>query len=82
MLIANLQGLHQSLSLGVDPIDNAVRCFSHGGVDGSLLCDECMKLILPIFCYKLVSILVTDRASLLTDHRMSGLPILARYKHF
>ena len=25
---------------------------------------------------------VTDRASLLTDHRMSGLPILARYNHF
>ena len=25
---------------------------------------------------------VTDRATLLTDHRMSGLPILAKYKHF
>ena len=25
---------------------------------------------------------VTDRASLLTDHRMSGLPILAKCKHF
>ena len=25
---------------------------------------------------------VTDRASLFTDHKMSGLPIWAKYKHF
>ena len=25
---------------------------------------------------------VTDRASLFTDHRMSGLPMRARYKYF
>ena len=25
---------------------------------------------------------MTDRANLLTDHRMSGRPIRARYKHF
>ena len=34
-----------------------------------------------MFCLKLWSIFVIARASLLTDHRISGLPIRAKYRH-
>ena len=33
----------QSLSLGMTPIDNAVPCYPHDNIVGSLECDECMK---------------------------------------
>ena len=55
-LISSLQGHQQNLSLGTDPIDNAGPCYPRGNVDVSLLCDECMKLILPVVGHKLVSI--------------------------
>ena len=59
------------------PIDNAEPCFPHDTVVGSHLCDECRKIVWSSVGHRLVH-LVTDRASLLTDHKMSGLPILAK----
>ena len=58
------QSIQQSLSLEINPVDNAEQCcpanrLSHARVH-----------------------FVTALASLLTDHRMSGLTIRAKYKHF
>ena len=55
-LIQSLQDLQQILSLGINRNDNVVPCFSHDNIVGSLLCDECMKLILPNVFHKLESI--------------------------
>ena len=44
--------------------------------------DEWKKSIAIIVCHRLWSIFVIDRASLFTDHRISGLPIRAKCKHF
>ena len=46
------------------------------------LCDECVKTILPIVCHMPEFIFVTALASLLTDHRMSDLPIRAMCNKF
>ena len=46
------------------------------------LCDEYMKSIDSAVCHKLWSILWWIGASLFTDHRISGRPIRAKYKHF
>ena len=50
-LIWSPQGRQQSLSLGINPIDNA-----DDNIIGSHLCDECTKSILPIVCRKPESI--------------------------
>ena len=71
----------QNVSLGIDPIDNAEPCYSHDNIAGSHLCGECMKSNELNVCRNLLSIF-TDRTSLFTDQRMSGLPIRAKYKHF
>ena len=57
------QGRQQSLSLEMNPVDNAEQC---------CLANRLSQAWVHF---------VTDRASLLTDHRMSGLPIRAKYKH-
>ena len=44
--------------------------------------NECRKLIVPIVWSDARVHFLTDRASLLTDHRMSGRPIRAKYKLF
>ena len=46
------------------------------------MCDECMNSIDSGVCHRLWSIFLIDRASLFTDHRISGRPIRAKYKHF
>ena len=51
------QGLQQSLSLGINPVDNAEPCCPHDNIVGNRLCDECMKSILPNVCRKPESIL-------------------------
>ena len=81
MLILSPQGRQQNLSLGIDPIDNAEPCYPHDNNVGIHLCDECTKSILPIVCRMPRSRFVTALGILLTDHRMSGLPIRANYKH-
>ena len=81
-LISSPQSRQQSLGLGINPADHAVQRFPHDNFAGIHLCDECMKSILPIVCRMPESIFVTALASLLTDQRISGLPMRARYKHF
>ena len=44
--------------------------------------DEDMKSIDSDVCHKALVHFVMDRASLFTDHTISGRPIRARYKHF
>ena len=45
--------------------------------------DEYMKSIDSGVCHRLCLVhFVIDRASLFTDHRISGLPIRAKFKHF
>ena len=51
-LILIPQGRKQSLSLGINPVDNAESCHPHDKIVGSHLCDECTKLILPNVCRK------------------------------
>ena len=49
-LTSSFQGRQQSLSLGINPVDNAEPCYPHDNIVGSHLCDECKKSILPIVC--------------------------------
>ena len=56
-VVLSPQGLQQNLSLATNLIDNVVLHFPHDNIDGSFLHDECVKLVLPIVCHKLVSIL-------------------------
>ena len=62
-LILNPQGHQQSLSLGINPIDNAEPCHPHDNIVGSHLCNECKKSTELNVCHELLSILVTDRAN-------------------
>ena len=55
-LVLSRQGRQQSLSLGPNPIDNAVPCYPHDNIAGSLLCDECRTSFLPTVGHTLVSI--------------------------
>ena len=75
------QGRQQNLSHSTNSIDNAEPSYPHDNTVGSHWCDECMKSIWPNVCHKLVH-LVTDRASLLTDHEMPGPRIRASTMHF
>ena len=54
-LILSPQGRQQDQSLGIIAADNAEPCYPHDNNAGSHLCDEGMKLILPIVCRMLVS---------------------------
>ena len=56
LLISSPQGRQQRLSLGADPIYNAVPCFPHDNSVGIRLCDECKKSVLLIFFHMLLSI--------------------------
>ena len=46
----------QSLSLGINPIDNAVPCYTHGNIDGDHSCHECKKSNKQSVCGRLESI--------------------------
>ena len=77
----SLQGNQKNLSLGLNPIDNAEPCYSRDNLVGSHLCDECMKSNELIVCHKLLSMWGLLARVVLTDHRMSGEPIRAKYGH-
>ena len=77
--ILSLHDLLQSLNLEITPIDYVEPHFPHDNVGGSHSWNECRKLIVPAHAGVHF---VTDRANLLTDHRVSGRPVRARYKHF
>ena len=55
--ILNPQDYAQSLSLEINPIDNAEPCYRRENIVGSHLCGECMKSFLPIVCHMPASIL-------------------------
>ena len=57
-------------------------CYPRDNTVGSHLCDECVGVDLAERQSQACVHLVTDLASSFTNHRMSGLPIRARYKHF
>ena len=66
----NLQGHQQNQNLEITPVDNVELCYSHDiFVDGHP-CENMKSNELDVLVH-----LVTDRASLFTDQRMSGLPI-------
>ena len=75
------QSHQENLGLGINPIDNAGPSLGHDIVFGSHWCGECMKSNEPHICHKRVH-LVTARASLFTEQRMSGPSIWAKYKLF
>ena len=66
-LIKSLQDRQQSLSLGTNPIDNDEPCFPHDNIVGDHSCDECMLSHELSVRHRLLSILVSARASLFTD---------------
>ena len=82
MLILSLQDILQNLSLEMTLIDNVVPCYPHDNIGGDHLCGECKEIIRATRLSQACVQRVTDLASVLTDHRMSGRPIRARYKHF
>ena len=80
-LIWSLHGRPQSLSLGINPIDNAEPCFLHDNIVCGHSCDDCRlskraKRLSQALVHR-----VTARANLFTDQRMQGPPIRAKYKH-
>ena len=85
-LILSLQGHHQghqqNWSLGTDPICSVVLYFPHYNIVDSHSCDQYRISNELNVCRRACVHCVTDLATFLTDHRMSGLPIRAKYKHF
>ena len=79
-LILSLQGLLQNPNLETILICIVVLCFQHNNNAWIHMCDECKKSNAPNVCHKLLSILW--RASLFTDHKISGLPIRAKTGRF
>ena len=47
---STLQGCQQSLSLGINPIENAQLCCPHDNIIRIHFCDESVQSILPIVC--------------------------------
>ena len=50
-LISSPQGRQQSLSLEINPVDNAEPCYPHDNIVGVHLCDEHKKWILLVVCH-------------------------------
>ena len=71
--ISNLQDLQQSQSLETVPICIVVLCFPHENAACNHQWNECKRSNVLDVCHMLWSIFVIARASLLTDHRVSGL---------
>ena len=80
--ILNPQDLPQNSSLETVPICIRLQCFPHDNIVCIHMYDEYMKSIDSSVCHKLLVHFVIDRASLFTDHRISGRPTRAKYKHF
>ena len=80
--ISNLQDLPRSQSLETVPVCIVWQYYPHDNIVCIHMYDEYMKSIDSGVCHRLWSIFVIDRASLFTDHKISGRPIRAKYKHF
>ena len=66
---------------GSDPSDSP-KVFPHDNIVCIHMCDEYMKSIDSGFLSHALVHFVIDRASLFTDHRISGRPIRRKKKHF
>ena len=75
--ILSLQDPQQNRNLGTIPICNIALCFPHDNNAQIHLCHEYKKSNESSEVH-----FVTARASLFTDHRMSGQPIRAKYRRF
>ena len=76
--ILNLQDLRQNQSLETVPVCIVWQYYPHDNT----VCIHMYDQSIQAFVHKPWSIFVIDRASLFTDHRISGRPIRAKYKHF
>ena len=79
MFILNLQRLVQSVSLEINPIDSAVLYYPH---DNSSLVWWMFQIKRTKRLSQAPVHFVSARAGLLTDQKMSGLPILTEYTQF
>ena len=80
--ISNPQGLPQIRSLKTVPICIVLDCFPHDNDVYVHMCDECKISSDSDVCHTFLVHFVIDRASLFTDHTISGLPIRAKYRDF
>ena len=74
------QDLPRSQSLERVPIYIVLQCFPHDNIIGIQLCEECKRSKAKRLSQTFVHF-VTARASLFTDHKISGPPIRAKYRH-
>ena len=83
MLILNLKGLLQNQSLETIQVCIVVLCFPHDNTGCFHMCDECKRTKRAKLLSQALVRFVMARASLLTDHEISSLPIRrAKYTHF
>ena len=80
--ILNLQDLPQSQSLETVPVCIVWQYYPHDNIVYIHMYDEYMKSIDSSGLSQALVHFVMDRASLFTDHKKPGRPILAKYKHF
>ena len=74
--------LLQNQNLETVPIDIVAQYFPHDNIVCIHLCNECDEIKRAKRLSHALVHLVIARASLLTDHRISGLPMRAKYIHF
>ena len=80
-LILILQDLLQSQNLEIIPIDIVVLYHAHDNVVCIHLCNDCKRSNAPdVLSHALVRFVIA-RAILLTDNRISSLPMRAKYGH-
>ena len=80
--ILNPQDLPQNRSLGTVPVATVLQYYPHDNIVCIHTYDEQMKSIDFRRLSQALVHFVINLASLFTDHRISGLPIRAKYKHF
>ena len=79
--ISNLLDLPRSRSLETVPVCIVLQSYPHSNTANIHMCDECKISIDSGRLSQALVQFVIDRASLFTDHKISGRPIRAKYKH-
>ena len=82
MLTPSLQSLLQNQSLETILVCISVLCFPHNNIARIHLYDECKEIKRATRLSHALVHFVMARASSFTDHKISGLPIRAKYGHF
>ena len=80
--ILSPQDLLQNRSLETVPACIVLQYYPHNNTVYIHMCDEYKKINRFRRLSQALVHFVIDRASLFTDHRISGLPVRAKYKHF